>query len=165
MENFFTVIVILTVCVLLFIVYYTGKTVYRRNKELKAANSIRKKYYEDEKSYTRNFLRVQLRKLESGSMRWLQIYSRNFPEKKIEILYDAIQKDIQIQNRWKVIGEEELERIRELGITEHGRNGDLYIFHTPVNAKIVADVIYYILEKIYHQKYAQNLKFVTSGGN
>jgi hypothetical protein len=165
MENFFTVILILTVCVLLFIFYYTGKTVYRSTKRKKTANIIRKKYYEDEKHYTRNFLRVQLRELESGSIRWLQIYSRNFPEQKIEILYDTIQEDIRIQNRWQVISEEKLNRLSELGITEHDRSGELHSFHTPVNAKIVTDVIYYTMEKIYNQKYTQTLKFVSSGGH
>ena len=165
MESFFTVIVILTVCILFLIIYYAGKTIHRHNKEIKAANIIRKKFYEDEKNYTRNFLRIQLKELESGSMRWLQIHSRHFPEQKIEIIYDAIQRDIRIQNRCETISEQELNRFRELGITEHDRNGDLHSFHTPVNAKIVADVIYHMMEKIYKQKYAQNLKFVTSGGH
>ena len=164
MKNFFTVIILIAVGILLFILYYTGKSFYHRYKEIRTREKIKKKHYEDEKYYTRNFLRVRLKELETGSIRWLQIYSRNYPEQKIEIIYDSIKGDIQIQNRWESIITEEINTIRELGITDHNTKGDLHCFYAPMNAKIVADVIYYIMEKIYSQKYAQNLKFVTSGG-
>lgn len=164
MEKFFNVIVIVGGCVLLLISYYFLKTAYQRNKQERAKHNIRIKHYEDEKNYTQNYLRVRLRELESGTISWIQIYSRNFPEQKIEILFDRIKGEISVQNRRSTISLEEMSAIRELGMTDHHKSGDLFCFYTPVNSKIVVDIIYYILETVYRQKSAQNLKFITSGG-
>ena len=51
MKNFFTVILLVAVSIVVFIVYYTSKNFYARYRLNQIQNGIRKKRYEDEKKY------------------------------------------------------------------------------------------------------------------
>jgi hypothetical protein len=165
MKNFFTVILLSAVSILLFAVYYMSKSIIHKFKTLRLRERLRKKSYEDEKNYTRNYLRDLIKQLESGNLHWILINSRLHPEVKIEIIYDSVETDIKIQNRNLKVNEHKLKYLKELGMLGFITKRELNCFSMPVNSKIVTDIVYYILEELCDQQYAHNLKIVTSGGS
>ncbi len=165
MKNLFTVFILIAVSVLLFISYYTGKNFFYKNRAKKIKNKIREKRHNDERTYIRNYLRIQIQNLESGKVCWVLIYSRLHPGQKVEIIFEPVERALQIQTRTRKINFWEMEKIKKLGMSRYFIREDLYCFTIPVNSKIVTDIIYYILEEIYNQKCAQNFKVVTSEGS
>ena len=165
MKNLFAVFVLIAVSVLFFISYYTGKNIFYKNRAKKINSKIRKKRHGDEKAYIRNYLRTQIKKLESGRVHWILIYSRLHPEQKVEIIFDSLEGALQAQVRSCKINSWEMEQIKKLGMSCYFLREDLSCFNMPVNSKIITDIIYYILEEIYNQKSAQNFKVVTSEGS
>lgn len=164
MKNFFTVIVILAVSIFIFAFYYTSKNIYNRFKQQNIKSDIKKKRYEDEKKYLRNYLRTLINELSSGKLSWVLISSRLYPEAKIELIYNSFKKSIQIQHRIRNVSNEELSTLRNLGLQAYEIKDDLFCIDVSLNSKIITDIIYFILEHLSEQRIAQNLKIVTSGG-
>ena len=164
MKNFFAVIVIIAVSVFIFVIYYTSKSLYFRYKERVIKAEIHKKRYEDEKKYVRYYIRSLLNELESGKLSWILISSRLYPEVKLELIYNSLDKSIQIQHRIRNISNEEYSMLKNLGLQRYDINNDLFSITVSLNSKIVTDIIYFVLEQISEQRNAQNIKVVTSGG-
>jgi len=141
------------------------KNYFYKIRTNKIKNKIRKKRHDDEKAYIQNYLRTQIKKLESGKVHWILIYSRLHPEQKVEVIFDPVEKALQAQARSCEINGREMEKIKKLGLSCYFLREDLSCFTMPVNSKIITDLIYYLLEEIYNQKYAQNFKVVTSEGS
>ena len=165
MTNFFTVIVIIAVSIFIFIIYYTSKNLYYRYKQRILKSKIQKKRYEDEKKYIRYYLKSLLSDLESGKLRWILISSRLYPEVKLELIYNSIDKTIQIQHRIRNVSSEELNMLKNLGLQTYDIKNDLFCFNVLLNSKIVTDIVYFVLEQVSKQTYAHNIKVVTSGGS
>jgi hypothetical protein len=165
MKNLFTVFVLIAVSVLFFISYYAGKNILFKYKTKKIKSRILKKRHNDEKSYIRNYLRTQIKKLESGEVHWILIYSRLYPEQKVEIIFDFLEGALQAQVRSCNINSWEMEKLKKLGMSRYFIREDLCCFNMPVNSTIITDIIYYILEEFYNQKCAKNFKVVTSEGS
>ncbi|MCK4754893.1 MAG: hypothetical protein KAS58_06645 [Calditrichia bacterium] len=165
MNNFFTVIVIIAVSIFIFVIYYTSKNLYYRYKQRILKSRIQKKRYEDEKKYIRYYLKSLLSDLESGKLRWILISSRLYPEVKLELIYNSIDKTIQIQHRIRNVSSEELNMLKNLGLQTYDIKNDLFCFNVLLNSKIVTDIVYFVLEQVSKQTYAHNIKVVTSGGS
>jgi hypothetical protein len=165
MNNFFTVIVIIAVSIFIFVIYYTSKNLYYRYKQRILKSKIQKKRYEDEKKYIRYYLKSLLSDLESGKLRWILISSRLYPEVKLELIYNSIDKTIQIQHRIRNVSSEELHMLKNLGLQTYDIKNDLFCVNVLLNSKIVTDVVYFVLEQVSKQTYAHNIKVVTSGGS
>ncbi|MCK4559212.1 MAG: hypothetical protein KAV45_05460 [Calditrichia bacterium] len=165
MNNFFTVIVIIAVSILIFVIYYTSKNLYYRYRQRILKSEIQKKRYEDEKKYIRYYLKSLLSDLESGKLSWILISSRLYPEVKLELIYNSIDKNIQIQHRIRNVGSEELNMLKNLGLQTYDIKNDLFCFNVSINSKIVTDIVYFVLEQVSKQTYAHNIKVVTSGGS
>lgn len=164
MNDFFSVIIIIAVSVSIFVTYYAGKNLYFRYKNKRIKSEIVKKQYDDEKRYIQFYIRTLLQELRSGQIQWIQIFSRLYPEAKIELIFNSIYKLIQLQHRLKSISDEDLSYLEDLGIKSWEMKNGLHCFYVSHNAKIVTDVVYFILEKVNQQKRIQNIKIVTSGG-
>ncbi len=165
MTNFFTVIVIIAVSIFIIIIYYTSKNLYYRYKQRILKSKIQKKRYEDEKKYIRYYLKSLLSDLESGKLRWILISSRLYPEAKLELIYNSIDKTIQIKHRIRNVSSEELNMLKNLGLQTYNIKSDLFYFNVSLNSKIVTDIVYFVLEQVSKQTYAHNIKVVTSGGS
>jgi len=165
MKNFFTVIVIIAVSIFIFTIYYTSKSLYSRYKLRIIKSEIQKKRYEDEKKYIHYYIRNLLNDLKSGKLSWILIFSRLYPDAKLELIYNSIKKSIQIQHRIRNISNEELSTLKNLGLKTYEINNDLYCINVSLNSKIVTDIVYFVLEHLSEQKSAQNIKVVTSGGS
>jgi hypothetical protein len=164
MKNFFTVIVIVAVSVLFFFSYYATKNLYFRYRQKRINTDLKKKTYEDEKKYIRFYLRALLNDLESGKLHWILIFSRLKPETKIELIYNSITHMIQLQHRLRNLTNTEYSTLKKLGLHSSETKNDLYSLSVSRNSTIVTDVVYFLLEQVGGQKYAQNIKVVTSGG-
>jgi hypothetical protein len=164
MENFFTVVVIIAVSVTIFISYYTGKNVYLRYRHKRMQSEIEKKRYEDEKKYLRNYIRTLLKDLENGRLNWIIIFSRLNPETKLEVIYNSLNRMIQIQHRIRHINNVELNSLKKLGLKSFNSQDGLYSLSVTQNSTIVTDIIYFLFEQVGNQKHARNIKVVTSGG-
>ncbi len=165
MNNFFTVIVIIAVSIFIFVIYYTSKNLYYRYKQRILKSRIQKKRYEDEKKYIRYYLKSLLSDLESGKLRWILISSRLYPEVKLELIYNSIDKTIQKQHRIRNVSSEELNMLKNLGLQTYDIKNDLFCFNVLLNSKIVTDIVYFVLEQVSGQTYAHNIKVVASGGS
>ena len=161
MKNFFTVIVIVAVSVLIFFSYYATKNLYFRYRQKRINTDLKKKTYEDEKKYIRFYLRALLNDLESGKLHWILIFSRLKPETKIELIYNSITHMIQLQHRLRDLTNTEYSTLKKLGLHSSETKNDLYSLSVSRNSTIVTDVVYFLLEQVGGQKYAQNIKVVT----
>jgi hypothetical protein len=164
MKNFFTVIVIIAVSIFIFITYYTGKNLYSRYRQKRINSDIQKKNYEDEKKYIRFHLRTLLNDLEAGKLHWILIFSRLNPEIKIELIYNSINNMIQLQHRIRNLNSSEFNKLKKLGLHSIDTKNELYSLSVSRNSTIVTDVVYFLLEQVGEQKYARNIRVVTSGG-
>jgi hypothetical protein len=88
-----------------------------------------------------------------------------YPEAKLELIYNSLEKSIQIQHRIRNVSHEELSRLKILGLHRYDVKNDLFCFNVSLNSKIVTDIVYFVLEEIHEQTNAQNIKVVTSGGS
>lgn len=164
MQNLFLVIVLIAAGVLLLSFYYTGRNIYRTNRETHLRVKILRKLYEDERNYIRNYLRPLLHKLKEGDLGWVQIASRIYPQDKIEILFNHAAGNIQMQNRCQPLNQKTLTVLQDLGLTAYSYQDEINFLSMPVNSKIVTDMLYYCLEEVYGQKKAKNIKIKMSGG-
>jgi hypothetical protein len=164
MDKFFNVIYLIAIFVLVFIVYYTVKNIIQKNRINKINENIKKKRYRDEKTYIRNYTRKLIKDLQMGNLQWIIISSRLIPEQKVEVTYNEIEKQLQCKIRVSELLDSDVSTLNKLGMTGHRNEDQLYLFNMPVNAKILTDILYYSLEKIYQQQQTQNLKLITSGG-
>jgi len=164
MKNFFSVILIIAVSVFIFALYYFGKSFYLKYKERINNSEIQKKRYENEKKYIRNHIRHLLNELENGKISWILISSCLYPEIKLEVIYNSLKKSIQIRHRMRNVNPDELRSLKKLGLQTVDINNDLFCINVSLNSTIVTDIVYFILEHINDQKYALNIKVVTSGG-
>ena len=164
MKNLFTVIVIVSVGILVFITYYASKNLYNRYRQKRINSEIQKKRYEDEKKYIRFYLRTLLNELEAGKLQWILIFSRLNPETKIELIYNSINNMVQLQHRIRKHNSMEIKKLQNLGLRSLDTKNDLYSLSVSRNSTIVTDIVYFLLEQVGDQKYAQNIKVVTSGG-
>ncbi len=165
MNNFFTVIVIIAVSIFIFVIYYTNKYLYYRYKQRILKSQIQKKRYEDEKKYIRYYLKSLLSDLKTGKLSWILISSRLYPEAKLELIFNSIDKTIQIQHRIRNVSSEELNMLKNLGLQSYDMKNDLFCFNVSLNSKIVTDIVYFVLEQVSGQTYAHNIKVVASGGS
>lgn len=164
MHDFFTVIILITGSVLVFVIYYLIKNIYLEKRSSLLKRNIQAKIYQDEKKYITNYLRSCVNLLESGKLQWIMIFSRLHPEHKIEIIFNYIENSLELHDRIENISEKNLQDLKDLGLTDHLKDNHLFRFRLPVNAKIVTDIIYFLFEKVHDQKSLKNLKIVTSGG-
>jgi hypothetical protein len=165
MDNLFSVIALVAAGVLLFIFYYAGRNKYRRFQETRLRFRIMRKIYEDERTYSRHYFRFLLGKLKKGELNWMQVASRLYPQDKIEIVFNHLTGQIQLQSRHMRLSTGMLADLKNIGITEYIYKDEINLLSMPVNAKIVTDAVYYCLEKIYGHKKAKNIKINISGGS
>jgi hypothetical protein len=164
MKNFFAVIIIVAVSIFIFVSYYASKNLYSRYRQKRINLDIQKKSYEDEKKYIRFYLRTLLNDLEAGKLTWILIFSRLNPEIKIELIYNSINNMIQLQHRIRNLTSSELNKLKKLGLHSIDTKNELSSLSVSRNSTIVTDIVYFLLEQVGEQKYAQNIRVVTSGG-
>jgi len=164
MKNFFAVVLLVTVSIIILIIYYTSKNFYLRYKERVVKLRSVKKSYEDEKKYIRQYIRKILGDLQTGERNWILISSRLYPETKIELTYNFIEQCLQIKHRIRAIDNEEMNVLKNLGLQTYNINNDLFCINVSLNSVIVTDIVYFLLERIGEQGNAQHIKIVTSGG-
>jgi len=165
MDNLFSGIVLVAAGVLLFIVYYAGRNKYRSFQTARLRDRIMGKIYEDERTYIRHHLRFLISKLEKGDLGWVQVASRLHPQDKIEIVFNHLAGQIQLQNRNIRLPAVMVADLKNIGLTDYIHNDEINLLTMPVNAKIVTDAVYYCLEEIYGHKKAKNIKITISGGS
>jgi len=163
MRSFFTAIFFIGLSGLVLILYYGLKFIINRRSVKNREENIKKKLYEDEKTFFREYLKTLLPKLKKGEIQWLLIFSRLFPDNKIEITYNAAKKAIHVFNRGRQILPGEEEKIMNFGANSYMREDEAHLVRTPLNSKIISDIIYYLFEIIHGQEKAVNLKIKTSG--
>jgi hypothetical protein len=164
MKNFFTVIIIIAVSILILLTYYAAKNVYFRYNRKRIKSEIEKKRYEDEKRYLYFYIRSLLKDLKAGRLQWILIFSRIYPDAKIEVIYNSMKDMMQIQHRIRNVSDRELFDLRRLGMHSCETGNDLSCFHVSNNSKIVTDIVYFFLEQLGQQIRAHNIKVITSGG-
>ena len=164
MKNFFTAIVLIPIAGLTFAGYYLIRNIARTRLSRTIEERIKIKSYEDEKYYLKDFLRSSMLNLKAGYFSWVLVYSRLYPLHKAQVTFISLNQEIQILNRGRNLVNEEKRQVMKLGANSYERKGDKHIIHTPINSKIITDIIYYLFEVIYDQKRTLNLKIVISGG-
>jgi hypothetical protein len=164
MKNFFAVVFLTTVSIIILIIYYTSKNLYCRYKARVLKLRSEKKSYDNEKIYIRQLIRGMLLDLQSGERNWILISSHLYPETKIELTYNFMDKCIQIKHRIRNVENEELILLKNLGSQTYSINNDLFCINVSLNSTIVTDIVYFLLEHIGKQGNAKNIKIVTSGG-
>jgi len=121
------------------------------------------KIYEDEKVYVRNRLKMLLADLQAGRIRWLLIYSRLYPGDRIQITYSSLQRELNLIQYSRDLSGDEKEFLRQLGANKCSAQRGKIILSTPLNSKIVADLIYFLFENIYNHHKVHNIKINFSG--
>ena len=165
MEKYFSVIALIAFSVFLFSLYYALRQKFRQYKERRLRFEIMRKLYNDERTFICSYLRVLLEQLKRGDLRWIQLFSRLRPSEKIEIVFNHLAGEIEMQNRAKPLNENALSEMREQGLTKYTRRDEINCLEMPVNAKIVTDMLYYNLEELCHLRRAKNIGVKLSGGS
>jgi hypothetical protein len=164
MNNFFLLITLIAISVLLLSCYYTGRRRLHQYRQDHLRAKMMRKLYEDERLFICNYLRTLLQELKKGELGWLQIASRIYPQDKIEIIFNHLNGNIQMQHRCPQLDKTTTSRLGQLGLTAYAYRGESTILSMPVNSKIVTDLVYFCLEEVYGQKRAKNIKITISGG-
>jgi hypothetical protein len=163
MKQFFKTIFILTILFVGLILYYALKNFWFRLRSQRTGNRLFGKIYEDEKAYFRNKLKTLLVNLAEGKIRWLLVYSRLFPEDRIQITYSVIDREVHLVQYSRDLKDEEQEYLRFLGVTRYHMEQGKIILSATLNSKIITDLVYFLFENIYNQGKVHNLKINISG--
>jgi hypothetical protein len=163
MRSFFLTLVFISMAVGTIILYYLVKYNYVRRKRIRLYKRIRKKMFDDERSYAQSRLRHQLNLLHSGEIMWILLTAGRNKDISVELTYSTVNDDIEIRFR---NGGEYLNAtgiIKKLGAYQCDYQQGLNIIRSPVNAKIVSDILYFVFEHIFNYKPVVNLHLKTSG--
>lgn len=164
MIKFFLAASLILLISLLIFSYYWTKQFVKNNRDKKLKTILQKKYRADEKEYLRNFISYHLPLLIENDIQWISIWSKLNSNYKAEITYNSIISKVQI-GAGNISSLEEYEYdlsrigVSEFWITNNGSN-----FKMNANAKIIADVLYFIFKNIYKLKEFSNHKIVLSSG-
>ncbi len=164
MDNFFAVIIITASATLCFLLYYAGKNYFYRRLIDKKRKIVWRKLYEDEKRYTGSYLRSLVKDLQENKIQWVLIYSRLYPEARLEIAVSPFGANIEISGRMSKASGQVSGKLKSLGIIGTFNSDELVGYRVPFNSKIVTDCIYFLFESILNQKKLHNLKIIASGG-
>jgi len=163
MNQFFNAVIILSILFLGLIVYYVAKNYVFKLRREHRGTLLFDKIYQDEKTYFRNRLKLLLLDLATGKIQWLLVYSRLFPEDRIQITYSSIEQAVQMVQYSRGLNVAEQEYLHYLGVNRYRREQGRIILLAASNSKIITDLVYFMLEKIYNQKKTHNLKINISG--
>jgi len=164
MKQFFTAILIISLAGLIILGYYALKNYNKKLKDSKLKQRLFIKYYDDEKTFIRNYFRFLLSLLEKGDIQWIVVSSRRYPWEKIEITYSVINQHVEITDRVDPLDTLQQSDLKQLGLKSYTAKEDLQVLSSSVNPKIVTDLVYYLLESVHNQKKALNMKVTISGG-
>jgi hypothetical protein len=164
MKQFFTAILIISLAGLIMVGYYALKGYSKRHKDNKLKQRLSNKYYDDEKTFIRNYFRFLLAQLKRGEIQWIMVSSRRYPWEKIEVTYSVINQHIELKDRGERLNTPQQSELKQLGLKSYTAQEDVQVLTSSVNPKIVTDLIYYLLEIVHNQKKALNIKVITSGG-
>jgi hypothetical protein len=164
MNQFFTAIFVLTLLFAGLMVYYILKSYSTGRKKKQEGEQVFTKIYEDEKIYVRNRLKKLLEEMREERILWLLIFSNLFPEDQIQITYSTLDGEIKILQHSRSLTDEEQERLRNLGNSSYTLHHGGTLLSTVPNSKIITDLVYFILEKVFNQVRAHNIKIKVSGG-
>lgn len=154
---------ILLISLVIFSYYWTKQFVKNaRNKKLHTI--LKKKYRIDEKEYLRDFISYHLPLLVENDIQWISIWSKLNSNYKAEITYNAIISKVQIGTGYVFPIEKYEDDLSRIGVSEFSTTKNGTSFKMNVNAKIIADVLYFIFKNIYKLKEFSNHKIVLSSG-
>jgi hypothetical protein len=96
MNQFFKAVGLLSLLFIGLLFYYTLKNFWSRSRKRRSGGLLFSKMYEDEKSYQRNKLKSYLAGMAEGKIRWLLIFSRLFPEDRIQVTYSVPEQGVNL---------------------------------------------------------------------
>jgi len=163
MRSFFLSILIIVFAGVSMSIYYLLKHRLIAKKRKRLNEKIRRKMYEDERIYFQNQLRYLLKKLINGDIRWLVIMSRLDKSFTIEIVYSSLKKMLELRDHARPRNTAECQDLEQLGAVACNVQGGVNLVYTPLNAKILVDIIYYLYGIIIGFNPFLNLQIKESG--
>ncbi len=163
MEKFFTAVLYTVIAAVLISGYFYFRHLKRKRNEKIVSRRIRKKRYEDEKNYLRQYLMTLLPRLQNGEILWILINPKNFPQTKVEITYNSINNTIRLIDHGRLFSEAEKGVLRKLGITDVNRQRGHNELQMELNAKMIIDSVYFLFETVNEISPCMNLKIKHSG--
>jgi hypothetical protein len=163
MNQLFKAIYILSVIFIGLLLYYVVKNFWSNSADRRKGRLLFGKIYEDEKIYFRGQIKILLADLARGQVRWLLVYSRLYPEQRIQITYSTLSREVNLMQYCRALNDREQEHLRYLGMNTYHKEREQVILSATHNSKIITDLVYFLLENIYNQHKAHNLKINRSG--
>ena len=99
MRSLFLTIILISTAATVLILYYSVRQYVANRKYRQKISLIRKKLYEDDRSFLQSRMRRLIPDLKSGHLRWMIVSSKTVKEHKLEITYSSINDDIEIKDR------------------------------------------------------------------
>jgi len=156
MRKFFIAAAIIFAFSLVIGLYYFLRQFYRNRKKDNLKAVLKKKTDIDGKEYLRNYLNFHLPKLLDHRLQWIIVSAKFNPDKKIELTFDSIKSEILLTIYEISINQQIESDLKKMGINLCRNSSDICKINTLPNAKILADVIYYLFENVLLEK-----KFVS----
>ena len=164
MYNFFLTITITASVIVVILVYYTIRNNLLRRRRKKMAAKSWQKLYSDEENYIRSRFRTLLSELISGRIQWIIFQSNLKPYARFEITFSTILTLINIIFIGRELSNSEKKDVLNLGVDRYEKNEANSIIYCGSNSKIVCDVIFYLMDKIFGLKYIKKINLKVSGG-
>jgi len=163
MDKFFTAVLYIVIAAVLIIGYFYFRYLKRKRNDKIVSRRIRKKRYEDEKNYLRQYLMTLLPRLQSGEILWVLVNPKNYPQTKVEITFNSIDNTLRLIDHGRLLSETEKEMLRKIGITNVSRQRGHNELQVDINAKMIIDSVYFLFETVNEISPCMNLKIKHSG--
>ena len=164
MYNFFLTITITAGVVTVIILYYTVRNVLRRKRNRKMAAGSWRKLYTDEENFIRSHFRTLLLELTSGKIQWIIFQSKLKPSARFEITFSTLRTLIEIIFIGRELSDREEKYLLNLGVDRYQRNTMNNVIQCGSNSKIICDVIFYLMDKVFEVKNIKKINLKVSGG-
>jgi hypothetical protein len=163
MEKFIQALTAVVISGVVIASYYIIRAIIGRKRQSRAMEDIRRKVYHDERSYVTSYLFSLVNDMAHGEIHWLQLFAKKSPSERCEIIYDAARRLVVVSCGAVLEGERNMLALEKIGVLKWDIRQDRVYFLVPVNGKIVADLTYFILEKLYGQQQALSVQIKKSG--
>jgi hypothetical protein len=163
MVNFFLTITITAGAIAVILVYYTIRNGLSRRRHQKMANASWRKLYLDEENYLRSRFRSLLSELTSGNIQWIILQSKIKPHARFEITSSSLYALINIIFVGRELSATEKNDVANMGADKYETNDENSIIYCESNSKIICDVIFYLMDKIFDLKNIKNVNLKISG--
>jgi hypothetical protein len=122
------------------------------------------KLYSDEENFIRSRLRALLSRLTAGDIQWIIFQSRLKPSIRFEITFSTLRKLINIIFIGRELNTCEEKDVLNLGADRYIKNDVNNIIYCGSNSKIICDIIFYLMDKIFGLKYIKKINLKVSEG-